>query len=99
MQVTRFCCLSGMCFTCRAIVTGGSRKRILVENKVTQEEAERLARLWADYGGEASEMPALMAHSMAQDSTPPPQKSMWRAWSKRHSSTIQHLANVMLAGV
>jgi hypothetical protein len=55
-QVTRFCCLSGMCFTCRAIVTGGVRKRILVEEKVTQEEAERLARLWADYGGQTSEM-------------------------------------------
>ena len=71
-QVTRFCCLSGMCFTCRAIVTGGSRKRILVEARVRQEEAERLARIWADYGGEASEMPELMSPPLAQDSTPPP---------------------------
>ena len=75
-QVTRFCCLSGMCFTCRAIVTGGSRTRILVKEQVTQEEAERVARLWADYGGEASEMPALMSPSLVQDSTPPPRTSM-----------------------
>ena len=57
-QVTRFCCLSGMCFKCRAIVTGGSRKRIVLVENVTQEEAESLARAWSEYGGEASEMPA-----------------------------------------
>jgi hypothetical protein len=45
-----------MCFTCRAIVTGGARKRILVVENVTQEEAETLARVWTEYGGEASEM-------------------------------------------
>ena len=75
-QVTRFCCLSGMCFSCRAIVTGGSRKRILVEENVRPEEAERVARLWADYGGEASEMPAPVSPSLAQDSTPPPRMSV-----------------------
>ena len=75
-QVTRFCCLSGMCFTCRAIVTGGSRKRILVEEKLTQGQAERLAQLWSDYGGQASEMPALMAPSLSQDFTPPTQTSV-----------------------
>ena len=70
-QVTRFCCLSGMCFTCRAIVTGGSRKRILVEDKIVQEQAEHLARLWADYGGEASEMPTPMSPPGGHDSPPP----------------------------
>jgi hypothetical protein len=65
-----------MCFTCRAIVMGGPRKRILVEEKVGQEEAERLARIWADYGGEASEMPALKSPSLAEGSTPPPRMSV-----------------------
>ena len=55
-QVTRFCCLSGMCFDCRAIVTGGSRKRIVVVENVTEETAVRLVRNWAEYSAEASEM-------------------------------------------
>jgi hypothetical protein len=75
-QVTRFCCLSGMCFTCRAIVTGGSRKRIVVKDNIIQEQAESLARVWADYGGEASETPAPVSPSSAQDSTPPPRMSV-----------------------
>ena len=41
-QVTRFCCLSGMCFDCRAIVTGGSRKRMVVAENLTEEAAVRL---------------------------------------------------------
>jgi hypothetical protein len=53
-----------MCFDCRAIVTGGSRKRILLVENVTQDEAEQLARAWAEYGGEASQMPAPMAKSL-----------------------------------
>ena len=69
-QVTRFCCLSGMCFTCRAIVTGGSRTRILVKERVTQEEAERVARLWAAYGGEASEMIRVDVPAVGADSAP-----------------------------
>ena len=56
-QVTRFCCLSGMCFTCRAIVTGGSRKRMVVAENVTEETAVRIAQDWVQYGAEASEMP------------------------------------------
>lgn len=74
-QVTRFCCLSGMCFTCRAIVTGGTRKRLLLKENITEAEAQSLARLWADYGGEASEM-ALMSPSLAQDSPPRARMSM-----------------------
>jgi hypothetical protein len=45
-------------------VTGGSRKRILLVENVTQDEAEQLARAWAEYGGEASQMPAPMAKSL-----------------------------------
>jgi hypothetical protein len=71
-QVTRFCCLSGMCFSCRAIVTGGSRKRILLGENVTQEEAERLAQVWAEYGAEASEMPALPPTSAHESAQKPP---------------------------
>ena len=56
-QVTRFCCLSGMCFDCRAIVTGGSRKRMVVVENVTQEAAVSVVRHWVQYGAEASEMP------------------------------------------
>ena len=55
-QVTRFCCLSGMCFDCRAIVTGGSRKRMVVAENVTEEAAVRIAQDWVQYGAEASEM-------------------------------------------
>lgn len=56
-QVTRFCCLSGMCFDCRAIVTGGSRKRMVVAENVTKEAAVKIAQDWVQYGAEASEMP------------------------------------------
>jgi hypothetical protein len=56
-QVTRFCCLSGMCFDCRAIVTGGSRTRLVVAENVTEEAAVRIAQDWVQYGAEASEMP------------------------------------------
>jgi hypothetical protein len=56
-QVTRFCCLSGMCFDCRAIVTGGPRKRIVVVENATEEAALRMMRNWREYGAEASEMP------------------------------------------
>jgi hypothetical protein len=56
-QVTRFCCLSGMCFDCRAIVTGGPRKRIVVVENVTEQEAAKMAQNWAEYSAEASEMP------------------------------------------
>ena len=55
-QVTRFCCLSGMCFDCRAIVTGGSRKRMVVAENVTEEAAVRIAQEWVQYGAEAAEM-------------------------------------------
>jgi hypothetical protein len=57
-RVTRFCCLSGMCFSCRAIVNGGPRKRILEAENVTLEAANSLVRTWSDYGAEASELPA-----------------------------------------
>jgi hypothetical protein len=68
-QVTRFCCLSGMCFACRAIVTGGSRKRIVVVENVTEEVAFRLVRNWVEYGAEASEMPE--AENVVRDSAGP----------------------------
>jgi hypothetical protein len=46
-----------MCFDCRAIVTGGSRKRMVVAENVTEETAVRMAQDWVQYGAEASEMP------------------------------------------
>jgi hypothetical protein len=73
-QVTRFCCLSGMCFDCRAIVTGGSRKRIVVVENVTEEAAVRIVRTWVEYGAEASEMPEaehVIDRSVAPVSFPP----------------------------
>jgi hypothetical protein len=65
-------CLSGMCFTCRAIVTGGSRTRILVEEKVRQEEAERGAPIWRITGARHPKCPRRVSPSLAQDSTPLP---------------------------
>ena len=72
-QVSRFCCLSGMCFDCRAIVTGGSRKRKVVVENVTEETAVRMVRNWVEYGAEASEMPEaenVVCHSVEPLSFP-----------------------------
>lgn len=48
-RVTRLCCTSGMCLLCRAVATGGERKRIVQGENLDLDMAERYMAGWAGY--------------------------------------------------
>jgi hypothetical protein len=54
--VTRFCCTSGMCITCRAAANGTGRKRIIHADNVSKELADRMVKGWAAYDAKAARM-------------------------------------------
>jgi hypothetical protein len=56
-KVTRFCCTSGMCLDCRAVMRGTKRKREDVLTGLTKEKAEEVARNWSSYGAKVEPEP------------------------------------------
>ena len=56
-RVTRFCCTSGMCLTCRAVATGTTRKRIVHIDRLSEARAREIAGNWRSYDAKAEPMP------------------------------------------
>jgi hypothetical protein len=55
-QVTRWCCLSGNCFDCRAVGNLEKRKRVVQTDKVSKAWAMYVAGNWHHYGAKAEAM-------------------------------------------
>lgn len=58
-QVTRFCCTSGQCITCRASATGGIRKVVVQIDKIDEKAARLIASNWSSYQALAGKMPGM----------------------------------------
>jgi len=56
-RVTQLCCISGMCLECRAVATGGKRKRIVHADNVTKAYAEQCLTGWAAWEPKAERVP------------------------------------------
>lgn len=58
-QVTRFCCTSGQCITCRASATHGIRKVVVQIDKIDEKSARTIAANWSSYDALAGKMPGM----------------------------------------